>query len=193
MSLKLLAPLFVVAACWAQDSANKQLKINVLAGEGSANNVSRRLAAAPVVEVTDDAGKPVSGAQVTFETPRTGPSATFFGEMHRNTVTTDAKGQAKVLSLTPNDTLGKFRIFVRATSGNSFAETTINQTNSQGPNSGPQASSKNKGLWTKVLIIGAAAAIGGGIAASRGGDDAPAAARRPVTIGAGPITVGGPR
>lgn len=193
--LKFLAPFLLAAACWAQEGAGKQIKITVLAGEGSTNNVARRVAAAPIVEVADDTGKPVAGAQVTFETPRTGPTATFFGEMYRNTVTTDDKGQAKVLSLTPNDTLGKFRIFVRATSGNSFAETTINQTNSQGPGSGPAATAKNKSLWTKVLIIGAAAAIGGGVAASRGSDNntSAAAAKRPITIGAGPITVGGPR
>lgn len=195
MSLKPLAAILIAAACWAQPAAQpKPLKINVLAGEGAANNISARLAAAPAVEVLDEAGKPVQGAQVTFETPRTGPTARFFGEMTKNTVTTDEKGQARVIHFTPNEESGKFQISVRAVSPDGLGTAVINQTNTPGPNRGSSASASKKKMWYTVAAIGIAAAVGGGIASSRGGNDtSTAAAKRPVSIGAGPITVGGPR
>jgi hypothetical protein len=51
-----------------------------------------------------------------------------------------------------------------------------------------------KGLWTFVGIAGGAAVAGGIVAATRGnGGTTGPAARVPITIGAGPVTVAGPR
>jgi len=52
--------------------------------------------------------------------------------------------------------------------------------------------SKQKKIWA-VVAVGVVAAIAGGVAAR--GDSATEAttAKTPVSIGAGPITVGGPR
>ena len=194
MFLKFLASLLVATACWAQQAAPpKPLTIKVIAGEGATNNVSLRMSATPAVEVLDEAGKPVQGAQVTFETPRTGPTVTFFGEMHKNTIATDAYGHARIPNTIPNEELGKFRIVVRAVTPTAYGETTINQTNAPSPN----ASVGSKHKKTVLAVIGAAALIGIGVAVASKGDSngttAAAAAKRPVTIGAGPITIGAPR
>lgn len=196
MHSKPLISLLVAAVCWSQQpAAQQQLKINVIQGEGATNNTSRMIASQPAVEVVDETGKPVANAEVTFETPRSGPTVVFFGEMRRNSVTTDAKGLARPSMLTPNDQNGKFQIKVTAKAGNQFAETVVNQTNSPGPGWNGGSTAKKNNL-TKILLVGAAVAIVGGVVAAKTGgssDTETAAAKRPVSIGAGPITVGGPR
>lgn len=193
---RLLLPLGLAVACWAQPpAAPSRLQLKVIAGQGAVNNIGMRVAAQPGVEVTDPNGAPVPGAEVIFQAPADGPGGSFFGGMRIFTVKTDSKGAATASGFIPNDQAGKFRIAVRASLGAAVAEGFVDQTNSQGPGStSKQAmSSKQKKVWIAVAVV-AAAAIGGGVAAS-GGDSttAAAAAKKPVAIGAGPITVGGPR
>ena len=196
MHSKPLITLLVAAVCWSQQpAAQQQLKINVIQGEGATNNTSRMIASQPAVEVVDENGKPVENAEVTFETPRSGPTVMFFGEMRRNTVTTDSKGLARPSMLTPNDQNGKFQIKIQAKAGNRFAETAVNQTNSPGPGWNGGSTVKKNNL-TKILLVGAAVAIVGGVVAAKTGGSSTteaAAAKKPVSIGVGPITVGGPR
>jgi hypothetical protein len=108
---------------------------------------------------------------------------------------TDANGRASARGFNPNNQTGKFTIAVRAKAGNAAGEATVNQSNG-GPGTGDAQSMKSgaaKKFWI-IAGLAAAGAIGGGVAASRNGTTAAeAAAKRPVTIGAGPITVGGPR
>lgn len=194
--LRMLIPLGLAAVCWAQQAAPPgRITIKVTGGQGAVNNVPMRVAAQPAVEVTDEKGAPIAGAEVIFHIPANGPGGTFFGGMTSNSFKTDAKGIAQVSGFIPNDRLGKFNIMVRATSGGAVAETVINQTNSEGPGGKPatKMSSSQKKIWV-IVAVAAAAAIGGGVAASGGTSTAEAAAaKRPVSIGAGPITVGGPR
>lgn len=194
MRFRILITLGMAAVCWAQQAAApSRIKINVISGQGSVNNIGMRVAAQPGVEVLDENNAPVAGAEVIFQAPAGGPSGSFFGGMLTHTVKTDAKGQAKASGFIPNDQAGAFRIAVRASNGTSVAETVINQTNGQGPGNGSKAKSSRKGLWT-VVAVAAAVAIVGGVAASSGGSsDSDTAAKKPVSIGAGPITVGGPR
>jgi hypothetical protein len=191
----------LAALCSAQQPANlqpasqKRIKINVVSGEGAVNNVAMRVASQAVVEVVDDAGAPIEGAEVIFQVPAAGPGGSFFGGMTTQTQRTDAKGRAQMSSFTPNDFYGKFQILVRASAGGATAETIIRQSNG-GPNrsgSSASSSSSKKKLAIAAAII-AGAAIAGGVAATRGdGNGTPASTRRPVSIGAGPITVGAPR
>ena len=197
MRFRMIIPLGLAAVCWAQQAAApSRIKINLVGGQGSVNNIGMRVAAQPAVEVLDEKNAPVEGAEVIFYAPADGPGGSFFGGMRSHTVSTDAKGMAKANGFIPNDQPGKFQILVRATAGAAVADATIMQSNSQGPNRGSSASASRKSLWTKVAIAAAVVAIGGGVAAARGGDSATtaaAAAKRPVSIGAGPITVGAPR
>lgn len=194
MFLRLIVPLGLAAFCWAQPpAAPGRLKVNIIAGQGAVNNIVVGVGAQPIVEVLDEKDAPVAGADVTFEAPGSGASGTFFGKATQ-TVKTDAKGRALVTGFSPNSQQGRFQILVKAVAGSATGENTISQTNG-GPGMG--ASTVNppsrKKMWT-ILAIAAGAAAGGGIAASRNGDSTTTSAtKRPVTIGAGPITVGGPR
>ncbi|MBK5294575.1 MAG: hypothetical protein JJE04_23205 [Acidobacteriia bacterium] len=173
-------------------TAQKQgaLKISTLEGEGAKNNTRARTAVAPVVEVKDADDKPVAGAEVVFQLPPVGPSGAFNGWLKSQTVRTNEKGVATVTGYTPNSEQGRFNIKVTAASGAQTGSAVIAQSNVDGPTAG----GKKSGGWWKVALIagGAAVAIGVGVAA--GGDDAAAtAAKVPVTITSGGVTVGSPR
>src|SRR6185503_21069676 len=76
------------------------LKIVVIEGEGAKNNIRQRLAAQPVVEVRDEADKPVPGAEVVFQLPAAGAGGVFNGWMRTQTVKTNAQGQAAATGFT---------------------------------------------------------------------------------------------
>jgi hypothetical protein len=192
--LKFAIPLCLAALAWAQQAPPGKLKINVLAGQGSQNNILQGVAAQPAVEVLNESNAPVADAEVIFEAPAEGPGGTFFGT-RTYTARTDAKGRAQAAGLAPNNLPGKFNIAVRAKTANAAGDAVIGQTNG-GPVGGREYLQQNhKKTWIIMGAIAAAAAAGGIIVAT-GGNGTPAAAaatKRPVTIGAGPITIGGPR
>jgi hypothetical protein len=191
--LRFVIPLGLAVACWAQQAAPPtRLKLNIIAGQGAVNNIGMRVAAQPGVEVLDEKNAPVVGAEVIFKAPVDGPTVVAYGGSQAQTVKTDAKGQAQASGFLPNAQAGPFRILVRVTAGNDIVEGVINQSNGQGPK-GTKVTANKKIIWIVAGV--AAAAIAGGVAATRGGDSntAAAASKKPVSIGAGPITVGGPR
>ena len=191
--LRFVIPLGLAVACWAQQAAPPtRLKLNIIAGQGAVNNIGMRVAAQPGVEVLDEKNAPVVGAEVIFQAPVDGPTVVASGGSQAQTVKTNAKGQAQATGFLPNAQVGPFRILVRVTAGNDIVEGVINQSNGQGPK-GTKVTANKKVIWIVAGV--AAAAIAGGVAATRGGDStaAAAASKKPVSIGAGPITVGGPR
>ena len=193
MFLRFVIPLGLAVACWAQQAAPPtRLKLNIIAGQGAVNNIGMRVAAQPGVEVLDEKNAPVVGAEVIFKAPVDGPTVVAYCGSQAQTVKTDAKGQAQASGFLPNAQAGPFRILVRVTAGNDIVEGVINQSNGQGPK-GTKVTANKKVIWIVAGV--AAAAIAGGVAATRGGDSntAAAASKKPVSIGAGPITVGGPR
>ena len=70
-----LAALLLSPTGQAQERAG--LKIVVLEGEGAFNDIKRKRARNPVVEVRDEANHPVAGAEVVFTLPETGAGGTF--------------------------------------------------------------------------------------------------------------------
>ncbi|MCS7025385.1 MAG: hypothetical protein NZV14_11335 [Bryobacteraceae bacterium] len=171
------------------------LKIVVVQGEGAKNNIRSRTATAPVVEVRDSSDKPVSGAEVVFQLPSAGPSGNFYGWLKMQTVKTDENGRAAATGYTPNDEEGRFNIKVVASSGNATTSAVIAQSNVSNGNAGSSARSSRPGWWKWAAVLGGAAVAGGVVAATRGGSTSSAATAtsRPISIGAGAITVGGPR
>ena len=196
--------LYLLASClFAASTASAQqnqlvaqqkdtLTISVVEGEGGRNSIRARTAVAPVVEVKDSAGKPVPGAEVVFQLPAVGPSGAFNGWLKTQTVRADAEGRATASGYTPNTEPGRFNIKVTATSGSNTGSAVIAQVNTD---NGTAASGNGNRGWVKwVAILGGAAVAGGIAAAVTGDDDSPAAAARtPVGITAGAVTVGGPR
>ncbi len=188
------APLPAQAAAGAQQAASQPgaLKIVVLEGEGAKNNVRARSATAPVVEVRDENDKPVAGAEVVFQLPPVGPGGVFHGWMRTQTVRSDASGRASSTGYTPNDEEGRFNIKVTATQGARTGSAVIAQSNVRGE--GAAASAPKRGWWKVAAVIGGAAIAGGIVAATRGDDATTApAAKAPVSITPGPVTVGAPR
>jgi hypothetical protein len=167
----------------------KELKLVVLQGEGARNNLKTRVAIPPVIEVRDEADKPVEGAQVVFQLPAAGPGGVFNGWMRTQTARTNAQGQAGVNGFVPNDQEGRFNIKVTATKGSAEAGAVISQSNTS---TGMQANAGKRKWWKVVAVVGAGAAVGGIVAATRGGGTTPAASTS-VTITPGTVTISSPR
>jgi hypothetical protein len=171
-----------------------ELKIVVVQGEGALNNIRTRSAAPLIVEVRDASDKPVAGAEVVFQLPPAGPGGVFNGWMRNQTARTNSEGQAETNGFTPNDEVGRFNIKVSATSGTKSTSVVISQINTPNGAGGTEKQAKSKSnLWKVLLVVGAAGLAGGIVAATRGGSSTPVTPPTPITITAGPITIGGPR
>jgi len=183
------------APAWSQQNLLVEgpgnLKVSVLQGENAINSIKMKTATQPAVEVRDEQDKPVAGAEVVFQLPAAGPGGVFHGWMRTQTTRTNEQGQATASGLTPNEDEGRFNIKVTATQGKKTGSVIIAQSNARNGTPGQQAGKSRRGLWILVGVIAAAAIIGGVAAAS--GDDSSGSSTNPVTISAGPVTVGGPR
>src|ERR1700685_1502523 len=58
------------------------LQIRILEGEGVAYPVGGRATRGVTIQVTDETGKPIEGASVSFRLPEEGPSGTFTNGSH---------------------------------------------------------------------------------------------------------------
>ena len=72
----------VLAACCAAHSTSfgqepALLQIRIIEGEGAVHTVGTRASQALVLRITDESGRPVPGASVSFRLPDEGPSGTF--------------------------------------------------------------------------------------------------------------------
>jgi hypothetical protein len=189
--LRWFAALAALSGLFAQQAP--ELQILVIGGEGSINNVKQRTAREPVVEVRDRNNRPIAGAAVLFEAPRSGASGTFIGNSPTLRVTTDAQGRAAGQGFQPNSTTGNFSLKVSATYQGATASTTINMSNVLGAAAAAGAGGAVSGKLIGILIgVGAAVAAGTAVAVTRnGGGQASPPAAAPTTISAGTGTVGG--
>jgi hypothetical protein len=173
-------------------ASGEGLKIVVVEGEGNKNNIRLRSAGGIAVKVTDEAEKPVPGAEVTFQVPSAGPSGRFYDWLQTQTVKTNTEGVARVSGFTPNQETGQWHMRVLAQHGVRSGQAMIPQNNVVGE--GASSGTSRKKMWIAIGVIGLAAAIAGGVAAASGGDSTDAVTgRRPVVIAPGTVTVGGPR
>jgi len=170
-----------------------QLKIVVLEGAGAFNNLKLRLGRDLLVEVRDEAGRPVPEAEVTFELPATGASGTFRGGSQTQKARTDATGQARTTGFTPNDVEGRFTIRIHARKEGADGMTTIVQNNTTAGGITPaETKGSSKKLWIIGLLGGAAA--GGVVLATRGGSSGSNGGPAPgIGLSIGGVAVGAPR
>ncbi len=171
------------------------LRVIAVEGEGAFNDIKRKIARNPVIEVQDDAGKPVPGAEVIFLLPDSGAGGTFTGGSRRYVTTTDAAGRAAAKGLRPNATEGRFHIEVTAASLGRTGSAVISQSNTLagGLMTAGKAGSGKKKMIILMAIAGGAA--GGAYAGMHGGKSSTAAPAGPIptTLSTGGVTVGGPR
>jgi hypothetical protein len=90
------------------------LHIQVIEGEGAVNAPGSRNSRPLAVEVTDETGKPVEGAAVSFHLPEEGPGGTFGNGLRTDVIVTDARGRANVRTLLLNRTPGRVEIRIVA-------------------------------------------------------------------------------
>ena len=90
------------------------LQIRVLEGEGAVHPAGAHIARPLVAQVTDENGRPVAGAAVSFQLPAEGPSGVFSNGLRTDLVLTDANGRAAIRSVQLNGTGGAFRIRITA-------------------------------------------------------------------------------
>ena len=147
-----------------ETSRPPSIKVEVLAGQATTNNIKTRKGVEPVALVTDERGQPVSGVMVIFTLPDTGPGGTFADGSKRAIVYTDSEGKATARGLTPNTTPGKFQIMVNASFHGFTASTTASQTNVM-----PEGGKSSSKLIAILAIAGGAVAAGVVAAGSGGG------------------------
>jgi len=110
----LFAGALAVALSCAATAQVAVLEIKVLDGEGAVHSLGAHVAHPITVEVTDENGKPVAGAAVSFQLPAQGPSGTFSNGLRTDLILTDAAGRAAIHSMQLNRTGGQLRIRITA-------------------------------------------------------------------------------
>ena len=175
------------------------LQVRVIEGEGVVYPVGSRATRGITVQVTDETGRPVDGASVSFRLPAEGAGGAFATGAKTEIATTRADGRASVWGMQWNRTVGSFEIRVTAEKGQTRAGTVCSQslTDALSPrdasSTGHIGSGGHKWLWITLAVAGAA---GAGVAASGViGKSVPAAAATStigVQIGAPSINLGRP-
>jgi hypothetical protein len=170
------------------------LKIVVVEGEGTTNNLQTLSGQPPVVQVRDENDAPVAGANVTFALPERGPGGTFFGVWNKLNVTTNEEGRAAGNGFRPNQTQGSFQIQVTAAQGDRTGTVNITQNNVLPAGGVSRALNPIRKLGRgKIIAALTGAAIIGIVIAARGGDDASTTTTPGTSVTPGTISVGTPR
>ena len=138
------------------------LQIQVVEGEGAVHQPGSHSSRPLTVDVTDETGKPVAGAAVSFHLPEEGPGGTFASGLRTDVATTDSRGRATIHTFQANRNPGRFQIRIVASKEQARAGTVSFQYIAEPkPGSVASASTSHNKRW---LVIGAAAG-GGALAA----------------------------
>jgi hypothetical protein len=176
------------------------LDLRVIEGDGATYAPGSRATRGIAVLVTDETGRPVEGATVSFTLPMEGPGGVFASGGRTEIARTKADGQAAVWGMRWNGVAGTFEIRVTAVKGQARAGTTLTQNlaGEERSKSAAKLPSKLPGggghKWLWIALAGAAAggAVGfvkaKGSSASTGLPSSSAA----VQIGAPTINLGHP-
>lgn len=188
-----------VLTCAVLAHASVIVQLKVVEGEGVVYRTGARATRGLTVLVTDEAGKPVQNAAVSFRLPDSGASGVFSSGLRTEIVNTGADGRATVWGMQWNKTPGPVEIRITAVKDQARAGliSTVNLSDTLAAKAGGEgvftASHKGKGKW---LLIGALAggAAAAGMAFARPHSAGPVAAQPPVgiTIGTPSIIIGHP-
>jgi hypothetical protein len=197
-SIRLAALWFLWAA--AAPGQVAILQIRIVEGEGAVHLPGSRSSRPIAVEITDETGRPVAGAAVSFHLPEDGPGGAFVNGLRTEVVVTDAGGRAALHGLVANRIPGRFQIRILASKEQARAGTVSFQYVAE-PRGGA-AATRSPSLPARTKWMAVAAAVAGGavagLIATRGSTANPAAAVPGVpvpassSIGTPTITVGKP-
>ena len=201
--------LVIALAAWltvppglAAESSIAVLQIKIIEGEGAVHEAGSRSSRPLVVQVTDETGRPVPGATVSFRMPTKGPKGFFGSGLPTDVLVTGVDGRVALWGLRWDREQGSVRIRITAAKGDARAGTVSEQyiatrkTSAKAePMPRPKSTSKPKGKWI-VIALAAAGAAAGGLVLGLSGKSAtlpPAATTAPpVQVGAPTITIGAP-
>lgn len=188
MAISVLAVIPLVLA--AQDPAILQLR--VVEGEGAVYAIGSRATRGLAVQVTDETGRPVEGATVSFRLPEDGPSGAFSTGGKTEIITTRPDGRAGAWGMQWNRTAGLVEIRITAVKGQTRAGIVCSQylsASAEAPAKPHIGSGAHKWLWIAAGVAGAAGAAlaGAAIVGKSGSSSAPS---NGLTIGAPTISIG---
>jgi len=173
------------------------LHLQVIEGEGAVNPAGSHIARPLTVEVTDETGRPVEGASVSFHLPEEGPGGTFGNGLRTDVTVTDARGRANLHSMVLNRTAGRFAIRIVASKEQARAGMVSFQYVAE-PKAGtaPATSSKSGPSlrhgplkWVVIGALAAGAGTVGVLLAGRSGSAASPAPAPTSTTPAAPATI----
>ena len=172
------------------------LQIRIVEGEDAAYALGSRSTRGVTVEVTDESGRPVEGATVSFRLPEEGPGGAFANGSKTEIATSRPDGRAGVWGMQWNRTAGSFELRITAAKGQARAGTVCGLSLSDAvedrgaARAGSAGHGGHKWLW---IALGTAAAAGiGGAAAARGTFASTSAAQTVTHIGVPSIIIGHP-
>lgn len=187
--------LLALSSClWLPLWGQAPLRIRVVEGEGFIYPVGSRATRGVVVEVTDAEGRPVEGATVRFELPRSGPTGEFPSGGRIASMITRADGRAEVWGMQWNREAGPVELRVTASKGTRSGEARIGLalTRAAVPVNTTRGSSPGrKKLWITLAVAGAAGVAVAQLA-GRSPSQTGAASGNPPRIGTPTITIGRP-
>jgi hypothetical protein len=95
-------------------NASVIIQLRVVEGEGTVYRTGAKAVRGLTVLVTDEAGKPVPNASVSFRLPDSGPSGLFSTGLRTEIVNTGADGRATIAGMQWNKTAGPIEIRITA-------------------------------------------------------------------------------
>jgi hypothetical protein len=189
--------------CWAllwtiPLGASVIVQLKVVEGEGTVYRTGTRATRGLTVLVTDETGKPVENAAVSFRLPDEGATGVFSSGLRTEVITTAANGRATVWGMQWNKTPGPVEIRITTVKDEARAGIVSTQylSDAIAPKAGGEGtfSASHKGRTKWVLIAAAAGGAVAGLAFGR--SKSTAAASTPATpatsIGNPSINIGHP-
>jgi hypothetical protein len=183
----------VLAFSWSAAAQVAILQIRVIEGEGAVHAPGSRSTRPLTVEVTDETGKPVGGAAVSFHLPDNGPGGVFATSMRTEVAVTDSHGRASVHGLQLNRAPGRFMILIVASKEQARAGIASFQYIAE-PGSGAAAtagSSHRYRKWLVAALLAGGGAAAGILAAGKSGST-PAPGSPPALVPTAALTIGVP-
>jgi hypothetical protein len=175
------------------------LQIQIIEGEGGVHAPGARSARPLTVEITDETGRPVASAAVSFHFPDEGPGGVFANGLRTEVATTDERGRATLRGWQLNRTPGRFQIRITASKEQATAGlVSFQYITGPGGGAAPQTAaaagggSHSHAKWLLIVGLVAGGAAAGVITTRRGATHASTASPPSLTIGAPAITVGKP-
>ena len=177
------------------------LQVRVVEGEGAVHVPGARSPRPISVEITDETGRPVPGAAVSFHLPEQGSGGTFVNGLRTEVAVTDSHGRASIHGLQANRVPGRFQVRILVSKEQARAGTVSFQYVAElkpGSTPAPAAAATNpattgvshrKWVWVAAAVAGGAAAAA---LASHGSSPAQQTAVTPVVTPAAALAIGAP-